>query len=225
VFRVEANTGNLSGADDEIAMGPRPLPKWLAARRSRPGRRGWLVGGVAAVLVIGSLKLAGVIWTSPPPKWIAALGKGVTVTGPEQVAPGHESPGAALAGLVTGLSSTDPAAACGYMIAGSVTQCEAQLSRAPRSQLPHFASFRIGYVATSGTHALVGYTGKICSPGDKPECSANNDPAAVFSAGSTFAVLWFERVDSISNSGYQLLPCAEVGGKWYYGPQPGTSVS
>jgi acyl-coenzyme A synthetase/AMP-(fatty) acid ligase len=49
--------------------------------------RGWLLAAIAAFVVIGALKLADVIWTSAPPKWVTTLGTGVTVTGPEQLVP------------------------------------------------------------------------------------------------------------------------------------------
>jgi hypothetical protein len=44
-------------------------------------------------------------------------------------------------------------------------------------------------VAIDGARALVGVTGKICKPGNKPECVTNADPAAIFSMGSTFMAL------------------------------------
>ena len=167
------------------------------------------------------------IWTSPPPKWAAALGTGVTVTGAAQVAPGHASPGAALTGLLAALSARDPATACEYMSVSSAPQCKAALGQISRSRLAYGVSFKIGYVAVIGTRALVGYTGKICSPGARHECTANTHPAAVFSAGNTFAALWEQTVhpNSDDNSSYRLLPCVEVGGKWYVGSRIRPSVS
>ena len=106
---------NQDGPDDEVTIDPFPVPRIpipravavLAGRIHRDwplrnGRsltwRGWLLAVTAATVFVGLLKLAGVM-TSPPPKWVTALGAGVTVTGPEQEAPGHGSPGAALTGL------------------------------------------------------------------------------------------------------------------------------
>ena len=229
---------NLNGPDDEITIDPLPVPhipipravaviagriprEWLPGNARRLTWRDWLLAAIAAVVVIGALKLAGVIWTSAPPTWVTALGTGVTVTGPEQVATGHGSPGAAFAGSLAALSSKDPATFCDYVDYGSVgsaSRCKALLSKVPRNQLPYGVSFKVGYVAISGTRALVGFTGKICSPGAMPECMANTNPAADFSAGNTFAALWAEAVslDSVSaTSLYRLQPCVEVGGKWY----------
>jgi hypothetical protein len=228
------------GPDDEITLDPLPAPhlpipravaviagwiprEWPVRNGRRPTWRGWLLAAIAAAVVIGALKLAGVIWTSAPPKWATTLGTGVTVTGPGQVAPGHGSPGAAFTGLLGALSSKDPATACGYVFVGTAaTRCKAQVDQFPRNQFPYGVSFKVGYVAISGTRALVGFTGKICSPGATPECMTNTNPAAIFSAGSTFATLWTQTVGPVFNSSspYGLQPCVEAGGRWYVGSSP-----
>jgi hypothetical protein len=227
---------NPDGPDDEITIDPLPTPnipilravaviagriprEWLPGSGRRLTWRGWLLAAIAAAVVIGALKLGGVIWTSAPPKWVTALGTGVTVTGPEQVAPGHGSPGAALTGLMASLSSKDPATFCDYIFVGPAGRCEVQSGLGSRSQLPYGVSFKIGYVAISGTRALVGFTGEICSPRTTPKCLANTNPAAIFSTGNTFAALWTLTVSPNFNdtSPYTLLPCVKVGGKWYVG--------
>jgi hypothetical protein len=218
---------NPDSPGDEITIDPIPVPRAMAAIAGRVRRvrlagagrrlmwRAWLLAAIAAVAVIGALKLAGVIWTSAPPRWVPALGAGVTVTGPGQVAPGHGSPGAAVAGAMAALAAKDPVALCDYAYVGPVARCAAQLRQTSRNQLPYSVSVKIGYVATDGTRALVGVTGRICSPGSRPECATNTDPAAIFSAGDTFAALWTRTVNPNSSSTYSLLPCVEVGGKWY----------
>jgi hypothetical protein len=227
------------GPDDEITFDPLPAPRipipravaviagripreWPLRNGRRPTWRGWLLAAVAAVAVTGALTLAGVIGTSAPPRWVTALGTGVTVTGPGQVAPGHGSPGAALTGLLAALSSKDPATLCGYIFVGPAAQCEVPSGQGSRNWLPYRVSVKIGYVAISGTHALVGFTGKICTPRATPECMANTSPAAIFSAGDTFAALWTQTVHPNSSDipSYSLWPCVEVGGKWYVGPGP-----
>ncbi len=146
---------NPSGPGDEIAIDPFPTPnipipraaraiasrisrEWPAGNWRRLTWQGWLLAAIAAVVVIGALKLAGVIWTSAPPRWVPALGTGVTVTEPGQVAPGHGSPGAAVVGVLAALSSKDPAAFCkySYAYASSVAQCEAGISRTPTESSP-----------------------------------------------------------------------------------------
>ena len=230
---------NSNGPDDEITIDPFPVPRipvpravaviagrvpraWLWGNGRRLTWRGWLVTAVAAVVVIGALKVTGVIWTSPPPAWVTALGPGVTVTGPAQVAPGYGSPGAAFAGSLAALSSKDPATFCDYEDDVS-PRCKGFLSTIPRKQLPYSVSFKIGYAAVSGTRALVGFTGKLCQPGALPACTVNTNPVLGFSAGNTFAVLWARAVslESVSpTSLYRLQPCVEVGGKWYVSSVP-----
>lgn len=235
---------NSSDSDDEVAIDPLPMPsipvpgvvlaitgrvrrEWPAVRRWGLSWRGGLVAAIALAVVIGALKLTGVLWTTPPPAWISALGPGVTVTGPEQVAPGQHSPGAVLAGALAALSSNDPAAACEYLYAPAPGgRCAAQFRDTPRNQLPYALSPRIGYVAIDGTRALVGFTGKICSPGNTPKCVTNTDPATIFSGGSTFTTLWMQTTSpTFGNSGYSLQACVESGGKWYLGSGPPSDSS
>jgi len=215
--------------DDEIAIDPLPVPS-IPIPRVVPAlagrlrgqltpRRGGLLAVVAVVVLIGALKLSGVIWTPRPPAWVAALGQGVTVTQPEQVAPGQGSPGAVLAGVLVAVSSQHPAASCQYIYAPGV-RCTAQFSHTPHNQLPFARSLKIGYVAIDRTRALVGYTGKICSPGNSPECQANANPAAIFSAGDSFTTLWAQATGPTFGGGYSLQPCFKVSGKWYLGAGP-----
>ncbi|MGH3166712.1 MAG: hypothetical protein ACRDN0_12580 [Trebonia sp.] len=224
-----------NGPDDEITIDPFPavrVPEWLAGgggRLTRLTRRGRFLAAAAGVIVVaavlGTLKLAGVMWTSAPP-WASALGPGVTVTGPGPVASGHGSPGAAFAGFLAALSAKDPTAACDYLYLGLASRCDPEMSRIPRRLLPYGVSVEIGYVAIDGKRALLGFTGKICSPGATPRCLANTDPAAIFSTGKSFAALWTQALSPDgSPSVYTLLPCAEAGGKWYYGAGPAASGS
>jgi hypothetical protein len=234
-----------AGSDDEITIDPLPLPRIPVpravaviadrirrARRPaagwRPTRRGLLLAAIAAVAVAGAtgaLKLTGVIWTSTPPAWAAALGPGVTVTAPGRVAPGHGSPGAALAGYVAALSANDPATACTYLVLILAAQCREPSTQSGRDRLPYGVSFTTGYVAVDGTRALVGFTGKICWSGAlpledaAPECLANANPAAVFAARDTFAALWTRAAggSTIGAFSYALVRCVESGGKWYVG--------
>jgi hypothetical protein len=126
--------------------------------------------------------------------------------------------------LLTALASKNPGAACEYAIVPDA-RCEAAFNHVPRDQLPYGRSVKIGYVAIDGTRALLGFTGQICSPADTPECRMNTDPAAIFSTASTFPALWAQTVNSDSTGGYALLPCVEVGGKWYFGDADATSTS
>jgi hypothetical protein len=248
-----ASADDPDGADDEITIDPLrpalPIPvsraiaviadriprEWPVRNGRRLTWRGWLLAAAAATVVIGSLQLTGVIWTGPQPRWAHALGTGVTVTGPEQVAPGHDSPGAALTGLLAALSSKDPASSCHYVAPrGPSADCHIQPGiEFASSVIPYplsvriAASVKIGYVATDGTRALVGFTGKICSPSFssrgarvRPVCETNTDPAAIFSAGNTFETLLKQTANAFSGDipVYSLFECVNVGGKWYAVP-------
>jgi hypothetical protein len=226
---------NPNDPEDEVSLDPFPgvrIPDWVAgAGEPRLTRRARILASVVAVVVIGGvlggLKVAGVLWTTPPPKWVSELGPGVTVTGPARDTPGHGSPGAAFAGVLASLSAKDPVSVCDYILYGPRARCRTDYSRVTRGQLPYAVSVKTGYVAIDGTRALLGYTGELCSPGSIPRCIANDNPAAIFSAGRSFGALWTLTVNPSFEPApmYSLLPCVEVGGKWYYGAGPAAGGS
>ena len=91
---------------------------------------------------------------------------------------------------------------------GQVTKTEVA------NQLPTFKDFALGYSAIDGTKALIGITGTICVPNQKPSCYTNKDPAAVLDSGKPFATLWSEAIAAPANV-YSLSPALEVNGSWY----------
>src|SRR5690242_3069823 len=104
----------------------------MAAGRVRAGAL--LVCGVAGLVAASGCS------SSSQPSWVPALGPDVTVTAPAQVAPGHGSPGAAIAGLFAAISARQYAAACGYVepsgqAAGTCT-CRPPEHRHPAWQQP-----------------------------------------------------------------------------------------
>lgn len=72
--------------------------------------------------------------------------------------------------LMVALSPKGPATFCDYIFLGPAARCRVPSGQGSRNQLPYGVSVKIGYVAISGTRALVGFTGKICPPGATPEC-------------------------------------------------------
>ena len=103
---------------------------------------------------------------------------------------------------------------CDYQEPSAQAQCKAGIGQVPASQLPYASNTAIGWVVTQGTKALVGTTGKYCTPGQKPECFTNTNPAALFTSGKTFSQLWSAAAKAPANA-YSLAPCVQVGGKWY----------
>lgn len=147
------------------------------------------------------------------PSWASALGAGVTVVAPQSASPGHGSPGSVIAGLIATLPSKNHGDQCAYMPPDDQAPCRSQVSQGPASQRPYDTNFALGYVVISGDKAVVGMTGKFCSPGQSPECFTNDNPAAIFSNAKSFAALWANAIKP--SKVYSLNPCIEIGGKWY----------
>ena len=150
------------------------------------------------------------------PSWARSLGSGVTVTPPGDSAAG--SPGAVLASAIAAIKAGSYAKICDYLEPSQQSRCRAVLGSAQASAvataMPTFKNLTVSYTATDGTRALVGITGTICSPEQKPSCVTNDDAAAIFDGGKKFAVLWVEAVSSTSIA-YSLTPMIEISGKWY----------
>ena len=150
------------------------------------------------------------------PSWARSLGSGVTVTAPGAAVSG--SPAAVLTRAIAAIESGSYAKICQYLQPSQQPKCKSGFGSAPASAIatamPTFKNLTVSYTATDGTKALVGLTGTICSSAQKPSCVTNNDAAAIFDSGRTFAELWMESVTSTSN-GYSLTPMVKVSGKWY----------
>jgi hypothetical protein len=140
----------------------------------------------------------------------------VTVTSLGASAAG--SPGAVLTSAIAAIEAGSYAKICGYLQPSQQSKCNSTLGSAQASAvataMPTFKNLSVSYTATDGTRALVGLTGTICSPDQKPSCVTNNDAAAIFDSGKTFSELWSESVTATSNA-YSLTPMIEVSGKWY----------
>jgi hypothetical protein len=162
----------------------------------------------------GSTPSSALTSSSSGPSWATALGPGVTVVPPQAVAPGQDSPGAVTAAALSALSTKKATSFCKYGLPTQVATCVSGLSQMRADQFPFSRNAAIGYVAIQGDKAVVGMTGTFCTPGQKPECFTNTDPAAVFSTVHSFSGLWKNAMSSNSRS-YTLTPCEKVGEKWY----------
>ena len=157
----------------------------------------------------------------PESSWASALGSGVTVQAPAQVTAGTGSPGEAVQGVITAVSSGQYALECNYVEPSEQATCKTGAAAFNASDSPSFKDTKMGYVAIDGAKALVGATGTFCVPNANPECYTNNDPAAIFSTQKSFGTLWTQTNSSSSSSSnaYALVPCVEVSGHWYvYSP-------
>lgn len=153
--------------------------------------------------------------TAAKPSWVKTLGPGVTVTAPNTVSPGQDSPGAVVTGVADAAETGKLTAACRYFQQPYRRQCPALMGALPSADKPTFKYFKLGYIAVKGNRALVGTTGINCVPAEKPRCVPNADPAAVFSSGKTFAADWAQAVADNVGHIYQLVPCIKAGGRWY----------
>lgn len=179
-----------------------------------------LACGATAVIALAGCSGSGSGGSTP--SWAAALGPGAKVTPPGSAAPGNDSPGAAMTGLVNAVTSKNAQAMCPYFTPDLQARCQAAFSSAATRNAvsSQFAAmgiknFKLGYVVTDGKQALVGTTGTACGPKDDPACSTNNDPAAIFNSGKPFATLFNTASSGSSGNSYALAPFTEVGGKWY----------
>lgn len=171
--------------------------------------------GTAAAAAPGT-PAAGSPATGAQPSWAAALGPAVTVVPPRQTAPGHGSPGAAVTGFISAVNSGHYAKACAYAAPASQAGCRSQAGQTPARDIPSVKGFALGYIAIDGGRAAAGMTGTYCDPAVSATCSANANPAAVFSTAKSFSALW-GNANTPSATRYTLTPCVKVDGKWYFG--------
>jgi len=155
---------------------------------------------------------------SSQPSWAKSLGSGVTIIPPGDASPGNATPAGVMAGVVKAITTGPFIDFCKYEQPSEQSSCRSEFGKVAQasvaSQLPTFKNFALGYSAIDGTKALVGITGTICVPNQKPSCYTNKDPAAVFDSGKTFATLWKEALAAPANV-YSLSPAIEVNGDWY----------
>jgi hypothetical protein len=158
------------------------------------------------------------------PGWAKSLGAGVVVVPPEHTAAGHGSPGAAIQGFVSALDGRQLNLWCSYYEPSFQAGCRANAAKFVATSMPIFKNFALGYVAIDGNQALVGSTGTDCAANFKPRCSSNQSPAAIFSTGRTFKVLWAQTVAAYSSTAnvYSLDLCIKISGRWYSYVPPST---
>lgn len=178
-----------------------------------------------AGMALGACALAGVLAAtgcssggSSQPSWAQSLGSSVTIVPPATASPGNRTPDGVMAGVVKALSTGPLIDFCKYEQPSQQSACNSTFGQVTKAeaahQLPTFKDFALGYTAIDGTKALVGITGTICVPNQKPSCYTNKDPAAILNSGKPFATLWSKAVAAPANV-YSLSPAIEVNGSWY----------
>jgi hypothetical protein len=123
-----------------------------------------------------------------------------------------------MAGVVKAITTGPFIDFCKYEQPSEQSSCRSTFGQVTKAevadQLPAFKNFALGYTAIDGTKALIGITGSVCVPNQKPRCYTNKDPAAVLDSGKPFATLWSEAIAAPANV-YSLSPALEVNGSWY----------
>lgn len=169
----------------------------------------------------GSTATAAPSPTNTQPAWVKSLGPGVTVTDSSGATAGDGSPGGVFLTEVKDIQSGHFVEMCSVVEPSQQSGCKSELGSVPASSLkagmPTFKNIVITYTAIDGDKALTGITGSVCAPNATPKCSTNNDAAAIFDSGKSFATLWNETVKSgtSENSDYTLTPLIKVNGVWY----------
>jgi hypothetical protein len=129
-----------------------------------------------------------------------------------------------MAGYAKAISGTRFQAVCPYLPPSGRSNCLSEakaidLDKPYHSKVPYTKNFGVGYVAVDGAKAVVGTTGTYCQPGASPLCLTNDDPAAIFTSGKSFASLYKMAIAGTNSppgkNPYTLYPCVELGGKWY----------
>ena len=188
-----------------------------SGRRSRIALAGCALAGACALVAVAGCGSSGG-GGGGQPSWASSLGSGVTVEPPGVVMPGNNTPQALMAGVIDVLTTGHLTDFCKYEEPAQQSQCNSQMSQITPSeaagQLPTFKNAKVAYAAIDGGKALIGVTGTICVPNETPKCFTNNDPAALFDSGKSFATLWSEAQSAASNV-YSLSPAIEIEGSWY----------
>jgi hypothetical protein len=193
----------------------------MFAGRNEPRRWAAVALGacaLTAVLAATGCGSGGGAAGSGQPSWAKSLGSGVTIIPPGSASPSNATPTGVMAGVVKAITTGPIIDFCKYEQPSEQSSCKSTFGQVTKaevaSQLPTFKNFALGYTAIDGTKALIGITGTLCVPNQKPSCYTNKDPAAVLDSGKPFATLWSEAIAAPANV-YSLSPALEVNGSWY----------
>jgi len=150
---------------------------------------------------------------SPPPTWAAALGPGVSVTGPTD-APAPDTPAAAVVGWVHQLAAPNPGGSCLYWVPTELANCQSFMSTEDQQAYGlKYKSFAAGYTAIYSDLALVVVIRThLCQP--KACTPDNTNPAADLDSGKSFVALWTQAINPDGNDS-DLIPCIQGDGVWY----------
>jgi hypothetical protein len=178
----------------------------MFAGRNKPRRWAAVPLGacaLTAVLAATGCSSGGGSAGNSQPSWATSLGSGVTIIPPGPASPTNDSPNGVMVGVVKAITTGPFIDFCKYEQPSEQSSCKSTFGQVTKAevanQLPTFKNFALGYTAVDGTKALIGITGTICVPNQKPSCYTNKDPAAVLDSGKPFATLWSEAIAAPAN--------------------------
>lgn len=191
----------------------------MFAGRKKPRRWAAVVLGACAVTaVLAATGCSSGGGSAGDPSWAKSLGAAVTIIPPGSASPGNTSPPGVMEGVIKAITTGPITDFCKYEQPSQHSTCESTFGQVTQaevaSQLPSFKNVALGYTAIDGTKALIGLTGTICVPNQKPSCYTNKNPAALLDSGKPFAKLWSQAIAAPANV-YSLSPAIEVDGSWY----------
>jgi len=156
----------------------------------------WLVALVALIVAIsGTLHMRANPGGSAPQNAAALAAEG-----------GHSSPAAAVKGFFGNAFQNNWTDACGYEPPSEQASCDYGASA---GNPPEFGTLAVGSALIEGTRALVPVSGRVCRSGECADFHGSGLPQ-----GSTFDIAFADALDPPDSSA-NLVPCQEVGNKWY----------
>ncbi len=142
--------------------------------------------------------------------------------------PGHDSPKAAVAGFLSGVTSGG-SGLCPYVDPSDQSDCTSELGEVHTSLT---GAYTIANDAIQGDEALVAVTGSVCisfSAGTTATstCGHNSDSSAGLPTSTGGFQQAYESAVEASGDNDSTIPCIEVGGSWYvsetFGDDSGTT--
>jgi hypothetical protein len=140
-----------------------------------------------------------------------------TLSGGGSVSPGHNSPEAAVDGILTALETGSSSAWCEYFNPSDRTQCDQDSSALA---LNITGNYSIKNQVIQGNQALVAITGNLCFHGNATgttllQCASNSTASTGMPPGAgSFSQAYAATANASSNT-LSPVPCIEVDGSWY----------
>lgn len=140
-----------------------------------------------------------------------------TLSGGGTISPGHGTPEAAVAGILTSLMSGSSTAWCAYFNPSDRSECD-QDSNALALNIT--GNYAIKSQVIQGSQALVALTGNLCFHGNATgttllQCATNTNAGTGMPPGAGSFSQAYAATANASSDTLSPIPCIEVTGAWY----------